>query len=533
MKNQKAYYLDIQTHRKNPYGLLRHSYREDGKIKKETMCRFTGLTLAQLKGMQAALRGNTVAIDEIKITSSREYGASYACIEIMKNLGLHKSIFSRPNEEWVRASMAMIAGRIVYPGSKLSLAHRGTHSAIWEICGIENADVDTHCYEAMDRLFERQEAIEKSLAAKHLSDGCLVLYDITSSYLEGEYSDSELVEFGYNRDKKRGHEQIVISLLCNKDGCPIATKVLKGNTKDETTVLDQINDLKLKYGVKKAIFVGDRGMVTQSKYDEINHNDISVITALSHAKIKELCANNVIQLSLFDEENIVEVIGENNLRYCLCKNPLLAVEETKSRETLLQKTAEKLDGIVGCKRKTKYSKEVRIGRIIDKYKMAKFVIISGTGDDISWKFDQDKINQEQLFDGCYVVYTDVPATEMSAVETVKNYKNLIQVEQAFRNLKTARLEVRPIFHKTDDRIKCHVFICMLSYYVMWHMNQKLKPIFDSDGVGKNRKFTFDYIIESLKCIRQEEITLCENTSHIITTPNEEQNHILQLLEIAI
>jgi transposase len=185
---------------------------------------------------------------------------------------------------------------------------------------------------------------------------------------------------------------------------------------------------------------------------------------------------------MFDEMNIVEVV-DGGVRYCLCKNPLMAEKETKTRNELLAKTAGELDKIISAARKTKYSKEVRVGKILNKYSMGKFVKLSGSGDDLSYTFDQEKIQKEQLLDGCYIVYTDVDPAIMTAVETVKNYKSLIQVEQAFRSLKTVRLEVRPIFHKRDDRIKCHVFICMLAYYVLWHMKQRLVPLFESDGNG--------------------------------------------------
>ena len=525
-----AYHLDIQKHRKNPYGLLRTSYREDGKVKKKTICRFSGLSLEQLYAMRAAIQGKTISKEDFKITSSREYGASYACFALAKELGLDKAIYSRPNEEWVRSVLAMIIGRLVFGGSKLALSHCGSYSALWDVCGIEDVDVNVHCYGVMDKLYERQNAIEKNLAKKHLHDGVLVLYDITSSYMEGEYSDSDLVCFGYNRDRKKGHEQIVISLLCTIDGCPIAVEVLKGNTKDETTVLDKVDEIKEKYGLEKVIFVGDRGMVTQSKYDELDHDSVKVISALSHGRIKELCEEKVVQLSLFDEKNIVEV-SDGELRYCLCKNPDMAIKETKTRQALLQKTTEELDKIVMSTRKTKNSKEVRAGKVLNKYKMGKFITCGGGHDDFSYTVDEEKVAEEASFDGCYVIYTDVPKEEMIALEVVENYKSLMKVEQAFRNMKTVQLEVRPVYHKTDDRIRCHVFICMLAYYIMWHMNQRLKPMFESDGEMSRRKYTFNYVIEVLKCIRKDTVDFSGATSSVITTPTEEQNRILQLLQV--
>jgi transposase len=527
------YHLEIQTHRKNPYGLLRSSYRSGGKTLHDTICRISNLTLEQLRAMQYAIQGNTIMKDDFKITRSREYGASYACISIMKKLGLNTDIFSRPAEDWVRSCLAMIAGRLVYAGSKLSLSHCGSFSALWEICGIDDVvDVDTHCYDAMDKLLERQDAIQKKLARKHLFNGTLVLYDITSCYLEGEYADSDLVCFGYNRDRKRSHEQIVISLLCASNGCPVAIEVLRGNSKDETTVLDKIKEIKDKYGIDKIVFVGDRGMVTQAKYEQIDHDLVKVISALNHGTIQALCDKEIIQLGLFDEKNIVEVI-DGKIRYCLCKNPDMAVKETATRQGLLKKTTDALDEIIASTKKTKYSKEIRAGKVVNKYKMGKFVVFQGEGKELKYTLDEDKIAQEALLDGCYIIFTDVSPEDMTAAETVKNYKSLIQVEQAFRNMKTVRLEIRPVFHKTDDRIKCHVFICMLAYYVMWHMNQRLKPLFDANGVGPDRKYTFDYVMETLKSIRKETVEVCGVETSVITTPNEEQKHILQLLEVKV
>jgi transposase len=384
----------------------------------------------------------------------------------------------------------------------------------------------------MDKLLERQDAIQRKIADKHLSNGTLVLYDITSCYMEGEYEDSDLVEFGYNRDRKRGHEQIVISLLCAKNGCPIAVEVLKGNTKDETTVLDKIEEIKEKFGIDKVVFVGDRGMVTSANFEQIDHNLVKVISALTHSKIKSLLEEKIIQIGLFDEKNIVEIVNDG-IRYCLCKNPDMAIKEAATRVVLLKKTTDELDKIIASTRKTKYSKEMRAGKIINQYNMGKFITFVGQGEDLKYKLDEAKIEQEASLDGCYIIYTDVSAEDMNAVEVVENYKNLMKVEQAFRNLKTARLEVRPVYHKKDDRIRTHVFICMLAYYVMWHINQRLKALFDSDGIHEDRKYTFNYVIEVLKCIRKETVEVCGHISYIITTPNEEQKRILQLLKVAI
>jgi transposase len=350
--------------------------------------------------------------------------------------------------------------------------------------------------------------------------------------MEGEYAKSELVEFGYNRDRKRGAEQIVISLLCNKDGCPVAVEVLRGGTKDETTVLDKIAERGKKYGLENVIFVGDRGMITQAKYRDINHDLVKVISALNHSKIKELCEKGTIQMSLFDKNSIVEVI-DGNIRYMLCLNPDMAEKEFKTRQILIKKTTEELDKIIAGTRKTKNSKSIRAGKAVNKYKMAKFIIFDGKDDTLTYKLDELKIEQESKFDGCYVVFTDVSQEDMAAVDTVKTYKSLINVEQAFRSLKTTTLEVRPVYHKTDDRIKCHVFICMLAYYIVWHMRQRLKPLADIDGIAGDRLYSYDFIIESLKSIRIDDVQFMDVKSKTITIPNEKQAHILNLLGVAM
>lgn len=532
-KKSNSYHLDIQTHRKNPYGLLRNSYREDGKVKKETICRFTGLSLTQLKAMQAAIQGRTVMKEDFKITSVREYGASYTIVEMIKSLGLDRAIYSRTSDDWVRCCLAMITGRIVYAGSKLKLSHCSSYSALWEVCGIVgDIDVNVHCYAAMDRLLERQDAIQATLAKKHLQGGILVLYDITSSYMEGEYEDSSLVRFGYNRDGKRGHKQIVISLLCSKEGCPIAVEVFPGNTKDETTFLDKVNELREKYRIDKVIIAGDRGMVKKVGYEKLDHDTVKVISALTHSAIKSLCEKGVMQISMFDEKNIVEII-DGDMRYCLCKNPDMALNEAETREALLKKTMEELDKIIAGTRKSKYSKEMRVGKVIGRYKMGKFITFDGEGDEVRYALDKNKVEMESLLDGCYVIYTDVPTEDMAAVEAVENYKSLARVEQAFRNMKTVQLELRPAYHKTDDRIKCHVFICMLAYYVMWHMKQKLQPLFEVDGKGKKRKYTFDSIIERLKLITKNTVDFCNAQSEIVAVPTEDQQCILNLLGISL
>jgi transposase len=423
----------------------------------------------------------------------------------------------------------------VYAGSKLALSHQWKNSALWELCGTEGAvDVDLHCYAAMDRLLSRQMVIERTLAQRHLKEGHLVLYDITSSYFEGAYEESDLVLFGYNRDGKHRHEQMVIALVCNEEGCPVGVEVFPGNTQDASTVPAKIAQIQNDYGVKEILFVGDRGMMTQANVEKVRGIEgLNTISALTHRQIVELLRRKVIMPELFDEKRILEVIDPEDpgRRYELCRNPLTAQRETATRQSLLDVTRQALDKIAGAKRKsTKEKIGARVGRVLQKYKMGKFVNWEVRDGKLSWHFDEEKIAADLLLDGCYVISTDAKPDQLDSAKTVESYKRLRLVELAFRNLKTVQLEVRPVFHKTDDRIRAHVFLCMLAYYVQWHMNQRLQPLFASDGVGKHREWAFDNVIARLAAIRREKVRLAEVEFHQITVPEPDQQRILDLLD---
>jgi transposase len=374
----------------------------------------------------------------------------------------------------------MIVGRIVYAGSKLALSNQWKNSVLWELSGMEGkVDVDLHCYLPMDRLLERQSAIQRTLAARHLQDGHLVLYDITSSYFEGAYTQSDIVTFGYNRDAKRGHEQMVIALLCSAEGCPVGVEVFAGNTQDASTVPEKIAQLQRRYGLKEIIFVGDRGMITKTVAEKIKGIEgLHTISALTHRQIVALLERKLITAELFDEGQIVEVFDpeEPKQRYCLCRNPQTAGREAKTRERLLERTRAELDKIAGSKRRASAKTlGARVGRVLERSKM----------------------------DGCYIVSGEVPKEKMAASEVVASYKKLGLVEEAFRNLKTVQLEVRPVYHKTDDRIRSHVFLCTLAYYLQWHLKQQLEPLFAADGTHKDRQWTVRNVIERLAAIRRE------------------------------
>ena len=534
-------HLEIQKYGKKYYGLIRTTFRENGEIKHTTHGRIKNKNLEELKLLQAAFRGDVIATDRpdsLRTSKSKEYGATYAALSLAKDLELDKTIYSRTTEQWVKDCLAMIIGRLVYAGSKLALSHRWEDTALWELSGIEGeVDVDKHCYEPMDRLLQRQGAIQETLAKKHLNNGALVLYDITSSYFEGQYDESEIVTFGYNRDGKRGHEQMVIGLLCSPEGCPVAVEVFPGNTQDASTVTDKIAEVQKRYGIQEIVFVGDRGMVTHANYEKVKDTKgLSTISALTHRQIVELLKRKVIQVDMFDENRIVEVIDPENTgqRYCLCRNPRSADKETRTRKALLNNTRKTLDIIAQTKRKaTAENLGKRVGKVLAKTRMEKFVQWEVKEGRLQWSFKEEKVYAEEILDGCYIINSDVPKELMDKQEIVASYKKLTLVEQAFRNLKSVQLEVRPVYHKTDARIQCHVFLCMLAYYLQWHMNQRLKPLFQSDGKNKKRKWTFEHVIERLKSVRRETASMGGSSWKIVNTPDEEQQKIFNLLKVKL
>lgn len=490
----------------------------------------------------------------LRSTDSLEYGASAALLRLAKDIGLDKALYSRPHEPWVRDCLAMIVGRIVYQGSKLALSQCTTYSALWSLCGSEGPiDVNEHCYAPMDRLLERQPAIEKLLTAKHLTNGTLILYDITSSYFEGEYAGSDIVEFGYNRDHKDGREQIVIGLVTTAEGCPVCVEVFRGSTQDAGTVIDKIRDLRTRHGIEDFVFVGDRGMITASNEEKLGAlpagDGIQIISALTHLEIVQMLQRTGNEPDLFDQNQIVEITDPDDpgRRYCLCRNPLTARRETTTRRELLQRTRSELERIAATGLKSQKSKKpasdetigARVGKALAKTRMGKYVNWRmQPGGILDWHFDDGKIAADQALDGCYVIKTTVAAGVMTKDQAVAGYKGLSRVEQAFRNLKTVSLEMRPMYHKTDDRIRCHVFLCMLAYYLQWHLTQRLAPLLDEqraqlkDGgmEPKERRWTLANILEILGAQRRETVSFCGTTFLHVTEPNADQTRLLKLIQ---
>jgi len=534
----------VETNRLQRHGktyrtvTVRESYREHGKVMHRTLANISDLPEHAILAVQQALRLGHVPAPAVapSVGASREYGASAALLSVLRQIGLDQLIYSR-KEPWREDILALIVGRIVYQGSKLALTGVYQDSALWELCGHpagKRPDVEKHAYLPMDRLLQRQESIQKQLPKRHFKDGCLIYYDMTSSYAEGEYENSELVAYGHNRDCKRGHAQIAVGLLTTAQGCPVAVQVFRGNTADQTTVLDQAKTICDEYGVQEVIFVGDRGMLTPRRIEELHALGYKTLTALTHPQMRELLQRRVVQLELFSEDQSISVTDPEvpGLQYVLHKNPDRAQRDGATRRSLIEKTTEMLDKLTRSRRLTADKLAAKVGTVLAKWHTSKFIQWSVEAGRLVWSLKQELIDQEEAMDGCYIIRNEVPS--LKAHEARRCYKDLIHVEQAFRNLKTVSLEMRPFHHHLDDRIRSHVFVCMLAYYVQWQASQRLQPLFASDGKGKNRRWTMDRVIERLKGIRMQTVTVGGTAiPNAISSPDEDQRRILELLQVKL
>lgn len=521
--------------------LIRESYRDNGIVKNRTLANISNLPPELIRNIKSFLKGKQgdFNLSDLENGAVYEYGASYALKDLARQIGLESTIFSTKTQ-WREDVMAMIIGRILYQGSKLSLVNQYMDTALWELAGHEpgvRPDVERHCYGPMDELLKRKTRIERKLAKKHLQDGCVILYDITNIWFEGEYENSRKVVYGKGKGGKIGYKQIALGLLTDKRGCPVGVEIFKGNISDQTTVLDQVNRLSNKYGLKQMIFTGDRGMLTAKRVDEINETDFKVITALTHCEMKSLLEKEDIQKDLFDEKNITEVIdADGKTRYALCKNDKEMFKERTTRSSMIEKVSKLLDQKASVKRKREPKKvAASVGRIFEKYKIAKFFNwdVNEQGG-FSWSLKQDKIDEEGELDGCYVIKTTADQALMDKEEFVLGYRNLQKVEQAFKNMKTVMLEMRPVYHKNDERIEAHIFIVMLAYYLQWHAMEKLRPLFELDGDGKDRRWTFETVVERLKSIRRvDNLIKGVLVKTNISTPDNEQAEILNLLGVKL
>ncbi len=483
-----------------PCILLREASRNGKKITKKTIANLSKWPEHIVEGLRALLRGGTViennrtclpvGRDGFNIIRSLPHGHVAAVLKSLRKLGIDK-IIDRKASRMRSLVVAMIVARIIDPRSKLATA-RGldsetAFSSLAGECGIETIDED-ELYEAMDWLLGRQERIEKSFAKQHLQDGTLVLYDLTSTYFEGK--TCPLARRGHDRDKKKGKLQIEFGLLCDVNGRPIAVEVFEGNTGDPATVASQINKLRDRFGLKRVVVVGDRGMLTEARIrEEFKTTDgLDWISALRAPAIKKLIKNNEIQPGLFDEYDLAEITSPDypGERLMVCRNPLLYTQRKRKREDLLCATEDKLQKVVkATQRKLRPLKGkdeigIRVGKILNSYKVGKHFDLNISDESFSYKRREQQIREEAALDGIYVIRTSVSPDVLNTEETVKAYKGLSVVERAFRSFKSVDLKVRPIHHRLADRVRSHVFLCMLAYYVEWHMRQRLAPILFDD-----------------------------------------------------
>ncbi|MBO0717891.1 MAG: IS1634 family transposase [Rhizobiales bacterium] len=486
-------YIESVPNRNSPPAiLLRESYRDGGKIKKRTIANLSDWPTEIVEGLRTLLKGGKVAPadrESIIVRRALPHGHVAAVLGTLRGIGLDR-VLGPPGNRCRDLIIAMIAARLIAPASKLATARMldplTAASSLGEVLGLGPVDED-ELYVALDWLCERQEAIEKALARKHLHDGTLVLYDVSSSYLEGRCC--ELARLGYNRDGKKGKLQIVYGLLCAPDGCPVAIEVFEGDTGDPRTLAAQIDKVKKRFALERVALVGDRGMITQARLDaEIAPAGLDWITALRAPAIRALVEAGALQMSLFDQRDMAAITSPDypGERLIVCRNPDLARERTRKREDLLAATEADLAVIAAAVQRARNPLRgeatiaFKVGAVVNRHKVAKhFELVIG---EASFSFHRkiEAIAAEAALDGIYVVRTNLPKKLLGDAATVGAYKSLAQVERAFRSLKTVDIHLRPIFHWTAPRVRAHVMLCMLAYHVEHHMRARLAPMLYDD-----------------------------------------------------
>ena len=486
-------YIEAVPNRNSPPAiLLRESYRHDGKVRKRTLCNLSGWSPAHVEGLRGVLKGGTVIPpehDAFTLTRSLPHGHVAAALGTARKIGLDRLL--GPDGDRCRdLVLAMLIGRVLDPVSKLATARTlspaTASSSLGEALRL-GAVSDAELYAALDWLLERQAAIETALAGRHLQNGTLVLYDVSSSYLEGRCCP--LAQRGYNRDGKKGMLQIVYGLLCAPDGCPVAIEVFAGNTADPTTLAPQIDKLKRRFGLTHVVLVGDRGMITEARIStDVASAGLDWISALRAPAIKALLNSGLIQMSLFDQRDMASITAPDypGERLVVCRNADLAAERARKRDELLAATEKDLAAIkVRVERKRKPLRgtaeiALAVGEVFNAHKMRKHFDLTITDDTFSFARKTAEIAAEAATDGLYVVRTSLAAATLGDADTVRGYKSLSLVERAFRCIKTVDLHVRPVYHWLEGRVRAHVFLCMLAYYLEWHMRQRLAPMLFDD-----------------------------------------------------
>jgi len=488
-------YIDTIPNRNSPPAvLLRKGTRQGKKVVKDTLLNLSDWPQNVVEGLRRLLRGETlVSVDDLFETErSIPHGHVEAVLGTIRRLGVDVLLASERCRERDLV-VAMIAERLLYPASKLATTRLWHTTTLAEELQVGDADVD-ELYDALDWLLDRQERIEKKLARRHLGEGATVFYDVSSSSYEGR--TCELARRGYNRDGEKGLLSIVYGVMTDGDGRPVAVEVYPGNTADPKTVPDQVEKLRERFGLKHVVLVGDRGMLTETQMDQLRqYPQLGWISTLRSPAIRKLVESGAIQLSLFDQQNLAEITSPDypGERLVVCYNPLLAEERRRTRESLVaatEKQFEKIAAEVKRRTKTPLGKDaigVKVGRVANRYKVAKHFHLTIEDNRFRWQRNAQSLESEQALDGLYVVRTSEPVERLSSDNAVRQYKNLSQVEQAFRCLKGMDILVRPIRHRTDDHVRAHIFLCFLSYYVHWHMRKAWAPLlFEDEELDANR-----------------------------------------------
>src|SRR6266487_5472705 len=449
--------------------LLRQTYREAGKVKHRTLANLSALPLEAIEAVRAVLRGQPVgALDEqLTIERSLPHGHVLAVLGCLRQLGLDRMLAARPRRER-ELVVAMIVSRVLEPVSKLATTRNWHNTTLASSLGVEDADED-ELYAALDWLLKCQPKVERQLAERHLTEGGLVLYDLTSTGVEGRCCP--LARIGHSRDGKRGQPQIEFGLLTDRDGRPVGVDVFEGNAGDPATVASQVTKLKEQFGIAEVVLVGDRGMLTSARIEALKEvGGISWISALRGDQIEALVNSDDLQLGLFDERNLVEITSPKfpGERLVVCKNPALAEERARKRQALLQSTERELEkvrtSVAAGRLQGRAEIGVRVGKVVGRFKVSKLFRCQIEDDRLTIERDQEQIAAQAALDGLYVIRSSVGPDELSSKDLVRSYKLLAGVERAFRTLKSVDLQVRPIYHRLEDRVRAHIFLCMLAYY---------------------------------------------------------------------
>ena len=504
-----------------PAILLRESYRENGKVKTRTLANLSKLPASAIDVLKRSLKGQSlVPLEEtLDIVASPHHGHVKAVLQTLCRLGLPRLMDSRPSRER-NLVVAMIVARILAPHSKLATTRWWHNTTLPAVLGVQDAN-ESDLYAALDWLLKRQGRIEKKLAARHLAEGGLALYDLSSSYFEG--ATCPLAAFGHNRDGKKGKRQVNYGLLANSQGVPVAVSVFKGNIADPTTLLGQARRLQKTFAIRSFVIVGDRGMITQTQINALRGEDgVDWITALRPKAVQTLLADGALQMDLFDERNLFTLTHPNfaGERLVACRNPELARRRAVKRRSLLAATAKALDKVCGMVERGRLQDKdkigVRVGKVVNQYKMAKHILLDIEDKRFTYALDEENIQAEAALDGVYVIRTSLDKERISDEDAVRSYKQLTYVERAFRSMKTMDLQVRPIHHRLEGRVRAHIFLCMLAYYVQWHMVDAWRELLfvDEDQAARATRDPVAPAQRSAGALRKAQVRVLEDGSPV-------------------